>query len=1435
MATVNDQHKVAFAQRHSMESNYFPIILLQLFRNKNFQKDVILWMKMNKNVFTQIGYVLDIQTGYLFKDTEITFCALFDSVIDDCIEFQPRFVRIHYTKQGAYLGESFINSDLISKNSTSQQIICLESLIFLIIQTHQIIEGCYQNIQNNNLKNCIFYFMEKICYQCKKDFALRDDKMVCENVIPNCIEFMVIDNKNVCTKCIQYFKLQSQNCIEIRNYQLLSRQNPNKCIGCKPGYFLQNSECISIKQDFITQEEKYFLEGKKNIQKDEKQVDNYFQDAYDNKYDKNKRKKRDEQNNTNIQINKSINYVEGNQNGGKRIVIAQKIYNQFVNFFQINKISQIKENNSSEMITSFQLRILSNNSKQNKLQNQKNDNGYQGFQLRNIQQINISDEESIAFGEKYCVQYYVMSAQEIEILRNTYLSLGINITHIQNQCNNKDQYGIFSCIQLENKCKCSNTTYLSLNQNKDFSYLVFDCVQELQMENKLIDKCVKYDLQKKFCFECEEGFHFNSKTFLCEKKILNCLIHSLKNTCIVCQSGYLLINNTICYPICGSYIPGTQSFYNSFIQNNYDDQKNICKRLEIPCFKLINDQCFECIDGYVLDQANNFTCIRDIDFLNCIVIQYQLDQKNKLQTSSHSFDGKECIKCSKDYVLKQGLCFCQKQQCLNYIFCDEKQCFKKYVCIFIGFLNLPSNYYLEKYREVYQASECKIQFCFQCEEGNICIRCFCGFYYDKNQQNCIYNRELQFIVDSQLNYPVESACQIYDQSLKSCTKCNKDHFLMDDLRCYKKCKNEQVIYETDNHGKICFKCPIGCQQCEFSIQNFLNRKLNNYCQGCYQDYFIFNQVCIKECNFYKIYYTKQCVIKCSTFRMFQFNQQCVEWCSNNYYQIQGTEKICIDSCQELLRYEDDQFKCSKECQDGYVLIDQVCKKCVAKNCLICSPYNLSECLKCKQYQKIQQVHNLNIDGKCKIVCLNQMLVEEMDSCYQMICNQQNQNNCLKCPETFIYNSQIKKCQCPPNSVLIQSLWLYKNICDKNCQQCISKKNMCYKCSPDTFKIQLDNYNTICLDYCPKGYFGHIQSQECFYQYYMFQALKRAVPYGTIIYIYIYYIYVQKKCCLVQNCAICSQDKQICNKCFRGLPFLLLNTCLESCPDGFYADQYDNCYSCHPFCKTCSQSSTNCTSCVLNKNNAQSETFRCRNEKIFFSKQCYSLCPKFTKLIKEYGYCQEYCSESKSFPVFNDIGEFEGCESYFKDINSKFCEQNLINLDKYITFQIENQNQQISVQNEILNIIIQIDLTPNECYDFSLRTDLSDDSNSLQLILKDYTIIDRFNFNFKLKTTINVSQMQQNTCEGFKTCSSELVQAYPYSTINFSIQNVLENDKLQIINPLSVYIMQDDKTLVPIDSFYYQNCFPSQMELSIQFQKIIKGKLMMIFKTNNWKF
>lgn len=75
------------------------------------------------------------------------------------------------------------------------------------------------------------------------------------------------------------------------------------------------------------------------------------------------------------------------------------------------------------------------------------------------------------------------------------------------------------------------------------------------------------------------------------------------------------------------------------------------------------------------------------------------------------------------------------------------------------------------------------------------------------------------------------------------------------------------------------------------------------------------------------------------------------------------------------------------------------------------------------------------------------------------------------------------------------------------------------------------------------------------------------------------------------------------------PYLWENECLESCPEGYFADQNNKCQKCHWECKTCADYFT-CLSC----NEYDDWPF-------FYDFKCYDECPSATYVDQD-NVCQE---------------------------------------------------------------------------------------------------------------------------------------------------------------------------------------------------------------------
>ncbi|KAL4477982.1 hypothetical protein ABPG72_013390 [Tetrahymena utriculariae] len=152
---------------------------------------------------------------------------------------------------------------------------------------------------------------------------------------------------------------------------------------------------------------------------------------------------------------------------------------------------------------------------------------------------------------------------------------------------------------------------------------------------------------------------------------------------------------------------------------------------------------------------------------------------------------------------------------------------------------------------------------------------------------------------------------------------------------------------------------------------------------------------------------------------------------------------------------------------------------------------------------------------------------------------------------------------------------------------------------------------------------------------------------------------------------------------------------------------------------------------------------------FFQNQCYSECPRFTKLIdgEHNRICQQFCLYQNSYPVFDDEGVFESCEYNLHSQNSKFCEQNLVNLNKYIN--LEMKSIQLNGCDQSITIAINFSQTPKDCYEFYLKINPRKADDVLNLEFKDFKVENYNNFQLILQSEIIISELQQrdiNICK-----------------------------------------------------------------------------------------
>ncbi|KAL4436185.1 hypothetical protein ABPG74_018169 [Tetrahymena malaccensis] len=1423
-------------------------------------------------IYPRFGYILDIKKGLITKDIFRTFCALYDSEIEDCVEFQSGFIRLNNTQLGTYLEQSIINPDQILPISNSERIFCSKG--FEYRQT-RFLKGCVlkqiksQQI-NIQIHQCQQMMNDIQCKLCQNGYALRDDKQKCQIVIKNCQEYTQIQNQIFCTKCLPFYSLLQQSCIFIKGCQVISRKNPSKCIACSEQFELIDGKCVNQKSSYSF----HFQNG--NVLSDFMQ---YYQ------VDSQKNEKAQE---IYFDINEIKQNIQIGDCSALRLNECLKCSNLSFYFDQKQK-KCIKRIRSLYCI--------------NKIYNQDDclnlecqENYWINKEI--FEQLDLQDQLTLQYIKEYLSgrffdSDYVMNDLEIQEFYQRYQKKGASLQK-KIYCLEKQATYVQNCIQFDtqnNQCQQCQQGYYLINHTEfdDFSFKS-QCLSNLDIIN--LDYCVFYDIERNICYECQEGYYFNSKFMKCLEKIRNCYIHTLENECLLCEEGHFL-NQEICLSFSAieqQNLPINQNYFNQFQQNPY-------------CVLFQNYSCIQCAEGFLIDKASNFQCQLDSLFPDCKTVDLiSQDQYEISITSVYTRDYKVCQECREGYFIVKG--FCIKQSKLSF-----------------------QNNILDHQNKI---TNCLMYD----DDSNICLQCDYDYYFSQKNNQCIRKIKFDRLLFEQQLEPVQDGCQLQDEGGR-CKMCKNNLFLMINFNCYEECPQDYIVQYDSNHGIVCYDCPLNCQKCQFDY-DYAMLFNQAKCLSCFVGQILNSETyqCMSNCEFLIEEDTNLCVKKCN-YNYFQSDKKCLKSCLF-FYTVHEKEKVCIADCQGMFRYEDDPKKCSKECDEGYAsLIDQkICKKCMINSCKTCNVNELNICMECqKSYTNVQGkckyqcLNKLIVDDKNKCdnnlnieYCIKQLYEicqecqttfeltsdytcqcpegtyfdQETNQCEQcgFSCLQCDQKlGCLKCAEPY-YRIQFFdkfKCtdKCGPGYFVdqIQNVCLR---CQKNCLKC-QNTNKCDECFP-TFQFYNIQNKMQCL--CPPSYVINEESNICELQ------CKDGFKPDTM------------KCCEIQHCSQCNKSHQICDQCNENFPYLFQNSCRKECPEGYYQDNtLQNCKKCSPLCSKCIKDQSNCLSCSLPQGKIEDSSCKCKKNKVFFQNDCFFECPKYTVLSPDGMVCEEYCTDF-SYPVFDELGRFERCEFDLGQPDSKFCYQNLSSLNRLVDFSISEEKGQQNSQSFLL--VISISKTPKDCYIFKLRG--KDDNDSFHIIqrLKDQKNQDLFNLNFYLESKIEINYIQENNlvecndyycifyfevylkntlqqifklrvslefnsvsvegvqdfsillngeqnavspqsipqeqllqsvlqvqCDSSNYCNQKQIKTEINHPILMNIDATFkfgsDEDNLLTIYPLSLYILENNSLKLPIDTFYFDNSFTSSIKLTVYFQHEAKGQLIIILRAFNQKY
>ncbi|KAL4477983.1 hypothetical protein ABPG72_013391 [Tetrahymena utriculariae] len=1360
----------------------------------------------NMVIFSNQTYsLLDLITKDIFR----TFCALYDSEIKDCLEFQSGFIRINNTQLGAFIGERLKNPEQILPISNSERIVCSKDFEF---KQTRFVKGCLLNQTKSQLtKNQIAFCQQMMndiqCKLCQNGYALRYDKQKCQLVIKNCQEYTKIQNQIVCTQCLPSYSLFQQSCVFMNGCQVKSRKSPIKYMACSSIFELIDGKCVNQKskktsyyidyqiQNKLSDFKKYFL---RDIQKNEKLEEIYFG-----------------QNEIQLEINAQREYCS---------VKYQK------ECLKCNDLSFYFDQKQKKCLQRIRSLYCSN-----KIYNQDdclNLECQENYQI-NKEQFNLldlRDKLTIQYIEEYLIfaffdSDYLMNDFEIQQFYLSYQSKGVSL---QNKvyCIAKQETDIQNCIKFDlqnNLCqKCQSGYYLT--NHIEFGHSKQQCLSKLNMLN--LDHCVSYGLEENICYECQEGYYFNSKAMQCFKQITNCYIHTLQNECLLCQEGYILIQSNYCS-------------INFIEQSNLviiENQLQI-QQFDSHCVLFQNKTCILCAEGFVLDKTSNFQCQLDSLFPDCKAIdQINYDQSEMLTGLVYTRDYKACKECRQGYTIEKGFCFKISQ---------------------LSFQGYDINH------------QNSIANCLIYDDQNICLQCDYEYQFSQKNNQCIKIHQIDRLLFEQQLEPIQDGCQLYHDD-KKCKICKNNLFLMSDFNCYEECPQDYIsncefLVEEDSNFCVkkckdnyflseqkCLKncsffyktlnkqnfCITECQEmfryeddlkrcseeCDEGYARMIDQKLCKKCSinQCKTSSINDLNVCI-ECKIPYTNYQGQCKYQCLNKFILEDKDKCdnninIEYCAKQLY-----ERCQV--CHNTFELTGD-FVC--KCPEGTFFNQEVneCQQC-GLGCLQCD--QKLGCLKCAlPYIQIMLFDKFECTNYCGPGLFHQVL-QNICQKYEKNCLKCiNKNKCNECLPTFqLQNSKNKdQCICPSNYVINEE----SNTCEfqckdgykpdtlkcceiQNCSQCNKNHQICEKCNKNYPYL----FQNSCRKECPEGYYQDIAALQCNKcsplcsqcEKNQSTCLSCSLPQAKI---------EDSSCKYKKNQVFFQSD------CFIECPkYTALSSdqmvCEEYCTDSSYPvfDELGRFERCEfdlgqPDSKFCYQNLSSLNRLV---DFSISEEKKQQNKKSFILVVSISNTPKDCYIFKLRGN-----DENDSFHIIQRL----------KDQKS----QDLFNLN----FCLESEIQINDIQENNL-----VECNTFYCiFYFELRISFEYQSVTVEGI-QDFSILLNGEYNAVIPQSIPQDQLLQSVlqiqCGSSNYCNQKEIKTEINHPISINIEATfkfrVKDDNLLTIYPLSLYILEKNSQKLPIDTFYFDNSIPSSIKLSIYFQHQAKGQLIIILRAYNQKY
>ena len=472
--------------------------------------------------------------------------------------------------------------------------------------------------------------------------------------------------------------------------------------------------------------------------------------------------------------------------------------------------------------------------------------------------------------------------------------------YIENNCYPKCDYYYY--FDVDNNYNCT----LDNNCPDNYKNLIIE-------KNKCIDNCSNDNIYiyeyNNTCYDiCPNGTHNTTDSFICEKDL-------------ICEYYYNYTHDG-----CLDYIP--QGYYLN------DSIKKTIDKCNIKCNNCTNDSmnnnlCISCNneDGYYPKFNDSSNIDSFIECYNNAFEGYFLDITQKIYNPCYStcktcnesgdIDNNNCIKCYNNYTLMDSNCY---EICKYYYYFNSSnnyQCTKENKC--------PENYKLiiEKKKCI---DECKKDDKYKFEYNNTCFSyLICENYYNYNHTECLNEIPEGFYLNDSSLKTIDkcnnkcSNCSLESMQNYLCISCNNNggfYQIINDSNNLNQnefvdCYNSTIEgYYLDISLKAFKPCYMSCKKCD-EIGNISDNK----CIDCYQDYFLENGNCYKNCTYY---------------HYFDFNKiyNCTEnnECPNQFNNLIVEKKQCIDICKNdnIYKYQYNNT-CYIKCPKGTISNNYICK------------------------------------------------------------------------------------------------------------------------------------------------------------------------------------------------------------------------------------------------------------------------------------------------------------------------------------------------------------------------------------------------------------------------------------------------------------------------------------------------------------------------------